>query len=111
MAKKERAALSKEDQAADLLDRAADRVAAFMRGFKTSPLRGQTRAESVLNALMEVDPFEDAPDRNWWRDYYLLTGDHMVCTEEGWVPAEMNAREVTGEDPDEVLDEVNAPVG
>jgi len=49
------------------------------------------------------------PDENWLRDYYLINGDHMVLTEEGWIPAEMNTREYTGAEPCEVLDEVNAP--
>jgi hypothetical protein len=48
---------------------------------------------------------EKAPDKDWHRDCYLLTGEHMVLTEEGWVPAEMNQ----GADAVDVLDEVNAP--
>lgn len=52
---------------------------------------------------------ERAPDAKWFRDYFSLTGDHWVLTEEGWIPAEMNTREATGSDPVEVLDEVNAP--
>jgi hypothetical protein len=50
------------------------------------------------------------PDENWYRDYFTLTGEHMILIEEGWVPPELNTKEVTGEDPQEVLDEVNAPV-
>jgi hypothetical protein len=27
---------------------------------------------------------DTAPDARWWKDLFLLTGQHMVCTEEGW---------------------------
>jgi len=52
---------------------------------------------------------EKAPDATWFREYYEITGDHMVLTEDGWIPAEFNTREITGEDPAEVIEEVNAP--
>jgi hypothetical protein len=47
-----------------------------------------------------------APDKRWFKDWFLITGEHMILTEEGWMPADMNG----GEEPMEVLDEVNAPV-
>ncbi len=52
---------------------------------------------------------EDPPDKDWFRQYFLLTGDHMVLTEEGWIPAACNTKAFTGFDPAEVLEEVNAP--
>lgn len=61
-------------------------------------------ALAVLAEKMDV-----GPDENWFKDYWRLTGDHMVLTEEGWIPAEFNALEYTGEQPMEVLDEVNKP--
>ena len=51
---------------------------------------------------------EIAPFPEFFKRYFLLTSEHMVLTEEGWIPAECNTREHTGVDPMEVLDEVNA---
>lgn len=49
------------------------------------------------------------PDKNWFRDLYLLTGDHMVLTDEGWEPAYV-VKMYRNEDPTwEPIDEVNAP--
>ncbi len=31
------------------------------------------------------------PDRGWYRDYYLLTGEHMILTDEGWEFGEAKA--------------------
>lgn len=50
-----------------------------------------------------------APDENWFRDYFSLGDEHMVLTEEGWVRACDNTPEVCGDEPAEVLGEVNAP--
>lgn len=47
----------------------------------------------------------DAPDANWLGEYYSLTGDHMILTEEGWTPGD-NKPEIH---PDGILMEVNAP--
>lgn len=66
------------------------------------------RLMACLDALRTIVD-EHGPDEDWYRDYFTLTGDHMVLTDEGWVPAEMNTREYTGYDPAEVLDEINAP--
>lgn len=54
---------------------------------------------------------ECSPDSTWLQDWYEITGDHMHLTEEGWIPAEMNTREYTGEEPMEVLMEVNGSGG
>jgi len=45
---------------------------------------------------------ERSPDRQWHKDYYSITGEHMVLLDEGWAPADM------GYDPVEIHDEVNA---
>lgn len=52
---------------------------------------------------------EIAPDKNWLKEYYSITGDHMVLTEYGWLPADQNTFEATGEEPLEIRDEINAP--
>jgi hypothetical protein len=62
-------------------------------------------ALEVISHLIDDIP----PDVEWLRDYYLINGDRMVLTEEGWIPAEMNTKAYTGSEPCEVLDEVNSP--
>lgn len=47
----------------------------------------------------------DAPDASWLEEYYSLTGDHMICTEEGWTPGDIKP-EIHSDD---ILMEVNAP--
>lgn len=90
------------DKMCDLLRRA---------GVSEETIAAAVNRDSVTTAVeVASDMLGDrAPDDNWLRDWYLVTGDHMVRTEEGWIPAEMNTREHTGEDPMEVLEEVNAP--
>lgn len=69
----------------------------------------QRLAMHMLSHLEEL--WKDvSPDGEWYREFYLLTGDHMQLTEEGWIPADQNTFEATGAAPMEVLDEVNAPV-
>jgi hypothetical protein len=46
-----------------------------------------------------------APDEKWFQEYFALTGEHMVLTEEGWIPGKDKA----AHRPEEILDEVNAP--
>lgn len=52
---------------------------------------------------------DTAPDRNWWRDYFEITGEHMVLIDDCWetpaVLVEMRAEDLEFE-PD---DEINAP--
>lgn len=49
----------------------------------------------------------DAPDKDWHRDFYLLTGEHAVLTDEGWsAGADKSALLESGY---QILDEVNAP--
>lgn len=65
-----------------------------------------TAIEVVADLLAEQEP----PDETWWREKFLFTGEHMVETDDGWIPAAMNTAEVCGDEgPSEVLDEVNAP--
>lgn len=86
---------------ADLLRRAKIAQSTIDRNYSADCLRAMLEVVADLN--------DAGPDENWFRDYYLITGEHMQLTEEGWVPAEMNTREYTGEDPAEILDEVNTP--
>jgi len=50
---------------------------------------------------------ESAPDARWFRDYFGLTGDHAVLTEDGWSLGSEKADLVSMGV--EILDEVNAP--
>jgi hypothetical protein len=61
----------------------------------------------AMDLLERAEPkFEDGgPDVDWHRDFFLLTGDHMICTDEGWQPGDTEPRP----DADEILCEVNAP--
>jgi hypothetical protein len=67
--------------------------------------------DQIGTALAVVDDLlcDTSPDEDWWRDYFLFTGDHMHLTEEGLIPAEMNTYAYTGSSPMEVLEEINAP--
>lgn len=65
------------------------------------------RSIQFVDAISEF--LDEAPDDNFFRDLFVLTGDHMVLTEEGWITAESNTDEETNGEPSEVLDEVNAP--
>lgn len=71
----------------------------------------ESKLRFALDCIMSIF-WEFAPNRDpdWYGDYYTITGDHMHCTEEGWIPAEMNTFEYTGYEPMEVLYEVNKPV-
>lgn len=54
-----------------------------------------------------------APDKNWWRDYFELSGKHAILTDEGWEPGSVKQSYL--EDAAErgetwaPIDEVNAP--
>jgi len=53
-----------------------------------------------------------APDPQWFRDYFLLTGQHMILTDEGWEDGSSKPAYIEGNDGDAsvILDEVNAPI-
>ena len=73
-------------------------------------LQAAALVTSALKLLEDVaDQCDEAPFPEFFKRYYLLTGDHMVLTEEGWIPAELNTLEHTGAEPMETFDEVNAP--
>lgn len=52
---------------------------------------------------------ESAP-QGWFRRLFLLQGDHMILTSEGWEPGEAKQSYVDSGDVDEILDEINPPV-
>jgi len=108
----------KADLAIDLIYRSKNILSNFADEMKDSPFYQENRTidqlkfdrcMGLIDVLMEFGLFEHAPDEDWFRDYFLLTGVHAVLTEEGWIPADQNTVEITGEEPMEVLDEVNAP--
>ena len=66
------------------------------------------RAMSLLERIEDCEIPE--PDKDWYKEYYLLTGNHMIFTAEGWLSGESkedyldeNGR-LSG-----ILSEVNAP--
>lgn len=70
--------------------------------------RDATKAKlaKAMNLLKRADAAEiAAPDKDWFRDLYLLTGEHAVLTDEGWIPG-VEKHLVS---PDNILDEINAP--
>lgn len=100
--------------ACNLIERMSYQIPQLARDIRDS---GQSSTSKVRRCLQIIDKLRDctyeefAPDPTWYREYYMLTGDHMVLTEEGWIPAACNTPEHLGADydPAEVLDEVNAP--
>lgn len=99
------------EKAITLIERASYKIPQFADQIRKSGLPSEaqkSRALQVLEHLVECMD-EIAPDHAWWRDYHQLSGEHWVLTEEGWMPARFNTMENAGEEPLEVLDEVNAP--
>ena len=78
---------------------------------------GRGTAEELRKALDLLQRVEDAssqaPDPEWYRDYFLLTKRHMILTEDGWENGENKQAyldNLEGEDvSDVILAEVNAP--
>ena len=106
----------KAELAISLVERSAPIIPEFAKDLRQSYGRaeGKTIAQSKIERALDLldalsDFFDVAPDANYIRDIYLITGDHMVLTDEGWVTSESNTWEVTGEEPMEVFDEVNKP--
>lgn len=78
--------------------------------FELSEIEMVDRIEAAEDLLKRVARnMEEAPafDPEWWRDYYLFTGEHMILTDEGWEPGD--CKESLMEDEAEILDEINAP--
>ena len=66
--------------------------------------------ERAANSLVD-SPLQD---RDWWKNYYQLTGKHMILTEEGWEDGSAKQTYIDSLEPNEgiadvILDEVNAP--
>lgn len=104
--------LSLHDQAQlaiSLLERLAImpvKVAAVIRDSQKPASQKLETAWKFIDAMDPLtDYIEQVPDAHWLKDYYLLTGDHMILTEEGW---ECGGLKSSYED-QYVLDEVNAP--
>ncbi len=66
----------------------------------------EAASRALQYAVFDIDDVFDghevAPDAQWMRDFFKLTGDHAVLTEDGW----MEAVHAEGY---EVLEEINAP--
>jgi hypothetical protein len=63
----------------------------------------QTSGELLAGLAVASDLVsESGPDSQWFKDLFIVTGMHVVLTEEGWVSPDF-AGDM------EILDEVNAP--
>jgi hypothetical protein len=71
----------------------------------------EEKLEKALDLLERAsEMFEDrSPDPRWFKELFLLTGRHMICTEEGWEPGECKDHVVEQYGADYIEDEVNAP--
>jgi hypothetical protein len=72
--------------------------------------RLKANLETATSLLKRIaDKAEEGPtgDPQWWRDYFLFTGEHMILTDEGWEPGDAKASCV--EDEIEIHDEINVP--
>lgn len=85
----------------------------------TARIKAESRliiATDLLDRI--VASIEDRPagDIQWWRDYYLFSGQHMILTDEGWEDggSKQSYLDMDAEHPEygaSILDEVNAPNG
>lgn len=74
-------------------------------------------AERDRDAAMELlrrasDLLDDVPckdDPTFWGDFYAHTGEHMICTEEGWRPGDVKQSIIDDYGPEAILAEVNDP--
>lgn len=69
-------------------------------------------AHALLDRAAERLCDDRAPDATWWRELFVLTGQHMILTDEGWEPGENKQTyiEEWAKNPewsDPILDEVN----
>lgn len=63
----------------------------------------------VDRASEHFEAGETAPDETWYRDLFELTGDHMILTEEGWVPGSLKQQYLDQYGIYALRGEVNAP--
>lgn len=53
---------------------------------------------------------ETPPDAFWWENYFQLTGQHMILTDEGWQDGRQRSEISLEYGEDAILKEVNAPI-
>jgi hypothetical protein len=84
----------------DALAFLTEKLPRWMAGHPTAPRQVLDHIEAILG------DFEMCPDPGWWKEMFLVTGQHMILDDEGWWPGE--AKHLY--DPEDILDEVNEPV-
>ena len=68
------------------------------------------KALDLLNrAASHMSDIETGPPDNWWKEFFQLTGTHMILTEEGWEDGEAKASYLKDDPEWKPLDEVCAP--
>jgi hypothetical protein len=87
----------------------ANTITALVEALAVQP-PAPTRLEIAQDLLKRAANFIEcnAPDEDWWKEYYLFTGEHMILGEEGWCEAAAYDG-LSADDFGEILDEVNAP--
>jgi hypothetical protein len=77
---------------------------------KMTPEQRLFATETLLGRA--ADLLDDVPtqgDPTFWQDFYTHTGQHMICTNEGWEPGEAKQSYIDAGHGAEILFEVNAP--
>ncbi len=78
------------------------------KALRMAILHGHTGADLLKQAADYIGDTEGVPPNDWWKRYFMFTGEHMILTDEGWEPAEAKASYLK-DDPDwKPLDEINA---
>lgn len=67
------------------------------------------KAMSLLERAADRLSDDTSPDVEWWTDWFELTGEHMILTDEGWEPGSIKAELIEEYGFEAILDEVNAP--
>lgn len=69
----------------------------------------QTKLDVAMKLLKRaVDSEIHAPDSDWFREYFELTGEHMILSDEGWECGSSKQSYLDEFGPDSILDEINA---
>lgn len=103
----------KAEAAIRLIERAANEP--LKRAIELREFKYIDDEQRFKRAMQYVDGLDDflsdvgGPDPEWFRDYFLLTGDHWFCGEEGWEPGENKALYLKDDPNWQPICEVNAP--
>lgn len=87
-----------------MADSGNDEIAVIRRQLAEARKDSERLEESVDLLHLIADHLETAPGpKDWWKRYFVFIGQHMVLTEEGWEPGDLDRDGI------DILDEVCAP--